>query len=132
MDHRRIAPYKRSWCVVGSRHVAEIAPAASGGLLRETTAGEESCTEGGDKTKIHELIIAEKLSRQWGEPQPTGEERARHQVRRWSVLHPQAADCRDGGGHRPEVQRHDLRPGLRDRWVFPGRARLHRQALSQP
>jgi hypothetical protein len=63
-----IAPYKRSWCVVGSRHVAEIAPAASGGLLRETTAGEDSRTEGGDKTKIHELIVGKNLSRQWGEP----------------------------------------------------------------
>jgi hypothetical protein len=66
-----IAPYKRSWCVVGSRHVAEIAPAASGGLLRETTAGEDSRTEGGDKTKIHELIVGENLSRQWGEPHST-------------------------------------------------------------
>ena len=44
--------------------------AASGGLLRETTAGEESRTEGGDKTKIHELIVGENLSRQWGEPHP--------------------------------------------------------------
>jgi hypothetical protein len=67
-----IAPYKRSWCVVGSRQVAEIAPAASGGLLRETTAGEESRTEGGDKTKIHELIVGENLSRQWGEPHSCG------------------------------------------------------------
>ena len=50
--------------------MAEIAPAASGGLLWETTAGEESRTEGGDKTKIHELIVGENLSKQWGEPQP--------------------------------------------------------------
>jgi hypothetical protein len=45
-----------------------IAPAASSWLLRETTAGEESRMKGGNKTKIHELIVGENLSKQWGEP----------------------------------------------------------------
>lgn len=39
-------------------------------LLRDATAGKETRIKGGgDKTKIHELIVAEHLSKQWGEPQ---------------------------------------------------------------
>ena len=49
----------------------KIAPARFGGLVQETTAGEESRTKGGDKAKIHKLIVKENLSNQWGEPHQT-------------------------------------------------------------
>ncbi len=38
-------------------------------LLQNATAGKESRMKGGgDKTKLHELIVGEHLSKQWGEP----------------------------------------------------------------
>ena len=69
MDRRTIAPYNRSWCVVGSRHVAEnrtrgVRLAFCGKQQRE----KNPVRTGGNKTKIHELIVGENLSKQWGEP----------------------------------------------------------------
>ena len=46
-----------------------MAPAGCGGRLRDAPAEEDSRMKGGHTTKIHERIIGEHLSNQWGEPQ---------------------------------------------------------------
>lgn len=71
MDRQTIASYNRSWSVVGSRHVVKNrARGVLCWLLQNATAGKESRMKGGgDKTKLHELIVGEHLSKQWGEPQ---------------------------------------------------------------
>jgi hypothetical protein len=66
MDRQTIASYNRSWSVVGSRHGAKNRARK----IRLGSAGDKSGErippKGGDKTKIHELIVEEHLSKQWG------------------------------------------------------------------
>jgi len=68
MDRETIASYNRSWRVVESRHVDKNRACGFSGLLRDASAGDDCRTKGGNTTKIHELIIGEHLSKQWGEP----------------------------------------------------------------
>lgn len=73
MARQTIASYNRSWSVVGSRHVVKHRARGVCRLLRDATAGKESRMKGGGgKTKVHELIVGEHLSKQWGEPHPAG------------------------------------------------------------
>ena len=44
-------------------------PRRPAGFCGKQQAGEESRTEGGDKTKIHELIVGETYPDKWGEPE---------------------------------------------------------------
>lgn len=69
---RRSPPITDPGASSGAGTWLKIAPAGFCWFLREATAGEESRSKGGDKTKIHELIVGEHLSKQWGEPQYAG------------------------------------------------------------